>query len=105
MNNNLERNVESTLNELKVPIILKYDEIIKSIFIFLHLLIPILSVEGLFSWVIGIWGSYKIINIYRNSEENRTKKAIKSLIVFWTIALVYNILVYYVTKVVVAKVI
>lgn len=105
MNSNLEQSVESTLNIFQEEVNVKCNESIKPIFIFLHLLIPILSVEGLFSWCIGIWGSYRIINIYRNAEKNKTKEAIKSLIISWTIAVTYNILVYYVTKIIVAKVI
>lgn len=105
MNSNLEQNVVSTSSGLQEAITVKYREGIKSLFIFLHLLIPILSVESLFSWCIGIWGSYKIINIYKNVEKNKTEQAIKVLIVLWTIAIAYNILVYYVTKIVVAKIV
>lgn len=105
MNSNLEQNVESTLNVLQEELTVKYNKSIMFMLVFLHLLIPILSVESLFSWFIGIGGSYKIINIYRNTEKNETKQAIKLLIVSWTVAVTYNILVYYVTKIIVAKVV
>lgn len=105
MNSNLEQNVVSTSNGLQEAITVKYSESIKSLFIFLHLLIPILSVESLFSWCIGIWGTYKIISIYRDEKRNKIEKSIKFLILSWTVATVYNILVYYVTKIVVAKIV
>ncbi|WML34467.1 hypothetical protein [Clostridium sp. OS1-26] len=105
MNSNLERNVENTLDGLQEELTVKYNKSIMFILVFLNLLIPILSVEGLFSWCIGIGGSYKIINIYKNAEKNKTEQAIKVLIVLWAIAIAYNILVYYVTKIVVAKIV
>lgn len=105
MNSNLEQNVVSTSNGLQESITVKYSESIKSLFILLHLLIPIVSVESLFSWCIGIWGAYKIISIYRDEERNKIEKSIKFLIVSWIVATVYNILVYYVTKIVVAKIV
>lgn len=105
MNGNLKRNVESALTVLQEEVIVECNKSIRPIFIFLHLLIPILSVEGVFSWGIGIWGAYKIINIYKNAEKDQTKKAIKTLMISWTVAAVYNILVYYVTRIVIAKVV
>lgn len=71
--------------------------------LFVNLLIPILSVEGLVGWSIGMIGAYKTVNIYRNHEKDKNKKALKLLVMNVAIALVYNILVFYVTKIIVAK--
>lgn len=106
MDNLLEQNANSALIELQEEIKIEYKKSLMYMFVFLNLAIPILSVEGLFSWSIGIVGSYKIINIYRsNIEKNKVGRAAKYLIISWTIAIVYNIIVYCATKVIAAKVI
>ena len=106
MDNLLEQNTNNALIELQEEIKIEYKKSLMYIFIFLNLIIPILSVEGLFSWVVGIFGAYKIINIYRsNTEKNKVGKAARYLIISWTITIVYNVIVYYATKIIAAKVV
>lgn len=105
MDNLLEQNTNNALIELQEEIVLEYKKSLMYMLVFLNLLIPILSVEGLFSWLIGILGSYKIMKIYKSEEKNKTQKSMKYLIMSWTIAIVYNLIVYYVTKIIVAKVV
>lgn len=76
-----------------------------NLFIFIYLLIPLLSVEGLVGWGLGVLGICKTIKIYRSNYENKNKKALKLLIIFITAAVAYNTAVYYITKIIVAKVI
>ena len=75
-----------------------------SIFLIIYLLLPILSVEGLISWSIGALGAYKTIKIYRSDSENKNFKAIKLLLILLTITVIFNILVYYITKIIIWKV-
>lgn len=106
MDNLLEQNTNNALIELQEEIKIEYKKSLMYMFVFLNFIIPILSVEGIFSWSIGILGSYKIINIYRSTtEKNKTGKAAKCLIISWTIVIIYNIIVYYATKIITAKVV
>lgn len=105
MDNPLEQNTNNALIELQEELVIEYKKSLMYVFLFFNLLIPILSVEGIFSWSIGILGSYKIINIYRSTEKDKTRQATKCLIVSWMIAIVYNLIVYYVTKIIIAKVV
>lgn len=105
MENLLEHNTNNNLIELQEEITIEYKKSLVYVFVFSNLLIPILSVEGILSWAIGILGSYKIINIYRSTEKDKTRQATKCLIVCWVIAIIYNIIVYYATKIISAKVV
>lgn len=94
--------IKDTIQE-KVPASINTSSISMYLMLSVYLLIPILSVEGLIGWSIGIIGAYKTVNIYRNPEKADSKKALRLLAINVAIALIYNILVYYVTKILVSK--
>ncbi|MDS1003601.1 hypothetical protein P9J83_08855 [Clostridium sporogenes] len=66
-------------------------------------MIPILSVERVVGWCIAGVGVYNTIKLYKNNIEEKNKKAIKLLIICCTIALIYNLIVYYITQIVISK--
>ncbi|EPY2274828.1 hypothetical protein ACXAUS_003738 [Clostridium sporogenes] len=73
------------------------------ILLLMYLMIPILSVEGVVGWCIGGIGAYKTIKLYKNNIEEKNKKAIKLLIICCTTAFIYNLIVYYITQIVISK--
>jgi hypothetical protein len=75
----------------------------RNIFIFLYFLIPIFSVESIFAWYIFGSASYKTIKLYKSHKENKTRKALIILTASTTLAIAFNILVYYSSKIIVMK--
>lgn len=73
------------------------------LFLLAYLLIPILSVEGLIGWSIGMFGACKTIRTYRRNEENKDKKAVRLLIICLMVAVAYNLLVNYATVILIKK--
>ncbi|KRU25541.1 hypothetical protein VT91_17830 [Clostridium sporogenes] len=68
-----------------------------------YFMIPILSVEGVVGWYIAGIGVYNTIKLYRSNIKEKNKKALRILIICCIIALVYNLIVNYVTKIVVSN--
>lgn len=71
------------------------------LYMLLYLLIPVLSIEGVVGWFLGLSGAYRTINIYRRGEEN--KKAVRLLIIYVAIAIFYNIIVFFLQRFIVSK--
>ncbi|WP_251860936.1 hypothetical protein [Clostridium sp. Marseille-Q2269] len=73
------------------------------ILLLIYLMIPILSVEGLVCWCIGGIGAYKTIKLYRSNIEEKNKKALKILVVCCITAIIYNLIVNYISQIVISK--
>lgn len=106
----LGQDLATGLNNVQVKIVekpiareYKKKSILLFVVLFAYLLIPVLSIEGIVGWFLGISGAYKTINLYRNEEDNKNRKSIKLLVIYIIIAVIYNVLVYYAQNYEVAK--
>ena len=84
----------------KATLLQKFKKSFNPLYIFLsvYLLIPILSIESLIIWSISISCAYKTINIYGSEQGNKWRQAKKLQIIALLIIVIYNFIVYYVTK-------
>jgi hypothetical protein len=106
MNNLIERNINSNVDTLKPKTVegvtlgnIEISEVLKHIILCSYIMISILSIEGLISWSIGIIGFYKTITIYKSSDQNKIAKAIRLLITFTAVTIVYNLIINYLGKI------
>jgi hypothetical protein len=86
-------------SEIKTTRKTKPNRLLLYLFILIYLLIPILSTESILCWSIGIAGIHKTAKLYENKEENKEVKALKHLLISLALASIFNITVYYVSKI------